>query len=381
LTCPEIHFLLEKNDSSLILALHFHHFFLPSDSTTMMSNAGSGFIRTGCLVLLAIVGLLRPALAVDTNAAPGADGQTVEGAAISAQDSLRSYLQIQDQLRTSLSALEKNRQEAEAAAATNSQALEERLRTMEKTFADGRLEQMRDTERSDRMILLAAGIFASIGFLVLLLAAFLQWNAVNRLSAAAASLSAAHSPQLLGMGSAQLPPARALEQSSTHFLALIERLEQRIHELESNVKPAKSLSESDFVNGDANGTHAESSSGEISPPGAAGQASAINVLLSKSQTLIKLDKPEAALGCLEEVLALDPGHADALLKKGAALERLQRFDEAIQCYDRAIAQDNSMTMAYLYKGGVFNRTERYSEALACYEQALKRLGKPARPPA
>jgi tetratricopeptide (TPR) repeat protein len=92
-----------------------------------------------------------------------------------------------------------------------------------------------------------------------------------------------------------------------------------------------------------------------------------------------LDKPEAALGCLEEVLALDPGHTEALVKKGAALERLQRFDEAIQCYDRAIAQDNSMTMAYLYKGGVFNRTERYSEALACYEQALKRLGKPARP--
>jgi tetratricopeptide (TPR) repeat protein len=345
----------------------------------MMSNAGFGFIRTGCLVLLAIMGLLRPARAVDTNAAPGADGNTAEAGGISAQDSLRTYLQIQEQLSNTLTAIEKNRQEAEAATATNAQVLEARLRVMEKTSADGRLELMQGMERSDRMVLMAAGTFAAIGFLVLLLAAFLQWTAVNRLAAAAASLSAVHPPQLSGLGAAQLPPAHVLEQSSTRFLALIERLEQRIHELEASVKPPQSLPESSSTNGDANGRAVESSPGEISPPAAPGQVGAINVLLSKSQTLLKLDRPEAALGCLEEVLALDAGNTDALLKKGAALERLQRFDEAIQCYDRAIAQDSSMTMAYLYKGGVFNRTERYSEALACYEQALKRLGKPARP--
>jgi len=346
----------------------------------MMSNAGLAFIRAVCLVLLAMMGLLRPVQAADTNAAPGADGKTAEAAGTNAQDSLRSYLQIQEQLRNTLLAIEKNRQEAEAESATNAQVLEERLRVMEKTFADGRLEQMQGMERSDRMILMAAGTFAAIGFLVLLLAAFLQWTAVNRFAAAAASLSAVHSPQVSGLGAAQLPPAHVLEQSSTRFLALIERLEQRIHELEASVKPPQTLAESSSTNGNTNGPAAESSPGEISPPATPAQASAINVLLNKSQTLLKLDRPEAALGCLEEVLALDPTNTDALLKKGAALERLQRFDEAIQSYDRAIAQDNSMTMAYLYKGGVFNRTERYGEALACYEQALKKLGKPGRPP-
>ena len=378
MTRAEIHFPSARDDSPSFLVLHFHRIFLGFVSTTMKSNAGSGFIRTGGLVLLALMGLFRPALAADTNAAPGAEDKTAEAAGISAQDSMRAYLQIQEQLRNTLAGVEKNRQEAEAAAATNSQVLDARLRLMEKTFADG-------IESSDRMILMAAGTFAAIGFLVLLLAAFLQWTAVNRLAAAAASLSAFHPPQLTGPGMAQLPPAHVLEQSSTRFLALIERLEQRIHELEASVKPPQSLPESSSpngnANGNANGAAAESSPGEISPPAAPGQASAINVLLSKSQTLIKLDRPEAALGCLEEVLALEPGNTDALVKKGAALERLQRFDEAIQCYDRAIAQDSSMTMAYLYKGGVFNRTERYSEALACYEQALKRLGKPARPQA
>jgi tetratricopeptide (TPR) repeat protein len=343
-----------------------------------MSNAGYGFVRTGCLVLLAMMSLLRPARAAETNAAPVADGKSAEAAGMSAQDSLRFYLQIQEQLRNTLLAIETNRQEAAAAAATNSQALAERLRLMEKTFADGRLDLIEGVDRSDRMVLMAAGIFAAIGFLVLLLAAFLQWTAVNRLAAAAASLSA-HPRQLLGMGADQLPPAHVLEQSSARFLALFERLERRIRELEASVKPPQSLPESRSTNGDSNGPAAELSPGEISAPAGPGQSSAVNVLLSKSQTLLKLDKPEAALGCLEEILALDAGNTEALVKKGAALERLQRFDEAIQCYDRAIAQDNSMTMAYLYKGGVFNRTERYSEALACYEQALKRLGKSSRP--
>jgi tetratricopeptide (TPR) repeat protein len=347
--------------------------------TTMVSNAGYGFIRTGCILLLALTSLLRPARAADTNAASQADDKTASAAATNIQDSLRIYQQIQEQLRSTLLAIEKNRQDAEAAAATNAEALAERLRVMEKTFADGRLEQMQGMERSDRMILMAAGTFAAIGFLVLLLAAFLQWTAVNRFAAAAASLSAFHPPQLAGLGAAQLAPAQALEQSSTRFLALMDRLEQRIHDLEASVKPHQSLPESSSTNGDTNGQAAESSTGEVSPPPTPSQASAINVLLNKSQTLLKLDRTEAALGCLEEVLALDPANTDALLKKGGALERLQRYDEAIQCYDRAIEKDNSITMAYLYKGGVFNRTERYSEALACYEQALKKMGKPARP--
>jgi len=344
----------------------------------MKSKTALGLIRIGCLLLLAMMDLLRPVRAADTNAAPGSEGKTVEAPAMSAQDSMRNYEQIQEQLRHTLAAIEANRQEAAAAAATNSQVLEARLRTMEKAFAEGRLDLMEGLNRSDRMVLMAAGTFAAIGFLVLLLAAFLQWTAVNRLASAAANLSA-YPTQFAGLGAASLPPSHVLEQSSTRFLDLVGRLEQRMHELESTVKIPQALPESSSPNGNSDGPAAESSPESPAPPAAPAQASAINVLLNKSQTLLKLDKPEAALGCLEEALALDPGHTDALVKKGAALERLQRFDEAIQCYDRAIAQDNSMTMAYLYKGGVFNRTERYSEALACYEQALKRLGKSARP--
>jgi tetratricopeptide (TPR) repeat protein len=354
---------------SPLLALRFKHFFPDCISMTIKPKAGFRLVRAGCLVLVILLGLLRSALAVDTNAAPGTGGKNAETGAVSAQDFLRSYLQIQEQLRESQLEIEKIRQEAAAAGASNSAAVEERLGVMAKAIASERAEQLKGMEHLNRTVLIAAGTFAFIGFLGLLLAGFLQWAAVNRLAAAAASLAAAHPLQSLGAGAggALLPPAHALEQSNMRFLHLMERLEQRLHEMEASVKPSETLPEGNSANGPAG----ESSSGENSPRAASDKTNTIKLLLSKSQTLMKLDKPEAALECLDEVLTLDPGSADALVKKGSALERLQRIEEAIQCYDRAIAQDSSMTMAYLYKAGLFNRMERHSEALACYEQALK----------
>jgi tetratricopeptide (TPR) repeat protein len=357
---------LQKLLPASVLALHFHRVSLRFVAMNVSLKTGFEFIRAACLVPLAALLLLLPALAADTNAAPDVNSKTAAADAVSVQDFLRSYLQLQEQLHNTLLTIEKNRLEAQAAATSNSVVMDDRWRLMEKTFANERLEQVRGIERSDRMILSAAGVFAAVGFLVLLLAAFLQWTSVNRFAAAAASLAAAHPPQGLGAGDAPLVPAHALEQSNARFLGLIERLEQRIHELEMPVKTPQALPESSSANGEAGG------------PAEPDKAGLIKLLLGKSQTLIKLDKPEAALGCLDEVLTLDPGNADALVKTGTIMERLQRFDEAIQCYDRAIAHDNSMTMAYLYKGSVFNRMERYSEALACYEQALK-PGKTAAP--
>ena len=77
-----------------------------------------------------------------------------------------------------------------------------------------------------------------------------------------------------------------------------------------------------------------------------------------------------ALACFEEILAIEPDHAEALVKKGVALEKQEKTSDALRCYDRAIELDGSLTIAYLQKGGLFNRMERYEEALKCYELAL-----------
>jgi tetratricopeptide (TPR) repeat protein len=282
--------------------------------------------------------------------------------------------------------MEKYQQEADAAAASNSLAMDERLKAIERAFANERLDQLSSIEHSTRMVLIASGAVAALGFVALALAAFMQWTAVNRLAATAANLSALNSQPVLGMSETQLLPSHALEQSTSRFLGLIERLEQRIHELESSYKPNKALPESRPSNG---GSHAHTSADarELSPgeapssPPPQAKAAMVDLLMSKSQTLLKLGNAQAALASLDEILAMEPDNALAMVKKGGALERLQRFEEALQYYDRAIARDNSMTIAYLCKGGVFNRLERYTEALACYELALKKTDRPGAPPA
>ena len=306
------------------------------------------------------------------------EGKAAEAAVINSQQTLRSNLEIQDQLHETQVAIEKIRQEAKDAEARNA----EMLKLLENAMASQQTDEAKDIQRSNDAIqrsntsvLIAAGALGAFAVLVLCLAAFLLWHMVNRINAIAASLptghgfEGAHAPAALGMGEGQMLPSQVMERSTAQFMGVIERLERRIHEMEASAHSGHSLTEGVPANGEAAPGNGEHAGNGASP--AAETARSITVLLGKGQTLLKLDQAEAALACFDEILGLDAGNTEALVKKGAALERLQRLNEAIECYDRAIAADGSMTMAYLHKGGVFNRMERYSEALECYEQALK----------
>jgi hypothetical protein len=333
------------------------------------------------LVLLFIPGFGVGALRGDTpeTNSPPAKTTIAEPDALSGvPDALRAYLLVQEQLRNTQLAIEQSRQENEAVAARTAEQLETRLAVFEKTLASQRLDELKEMQTSNRMVLNAAGIFAAIAFIVLLFTALLHWSAVNRLATMAAALPASvpalgagHQPAALGPGEAALADKGAVEESTRRFLGTIQRLEQRIHEMEASFKANPSLSDA----GSGNGHHQPGSETSSLGSGAASAESsserALTALLGKGETMLKLDQADGALACFEEALAIDPGNAEALVRKGLALERLQRLDEAVACYDSAIAADSSLTMAYLYKGGVFNRMERFSEALECYEKALK----------
>ncbi len=340
----------------------------------------------GCKTFFAVLAaLLVTGLGASTVLAetPGASPPAMKGtnsqenAVSGAPDALRSYLLVQEQLRNTQLAIEQSRQEAEAAAARNSELLEARLAVLEKSLGSQRLDELKEMQASNRMILNAAGIFASIAFVVLLFTALLHWSAVSRLAAMASALPAA--VPALNQGETALLGKGALEDSTRRFLGTIERLEKRIHEMEATVKPQRSLPEAGSTNGHhetaaeapiTNGHGHGNGNGDATGP-VHHHDGAVDALLGKGETMLKLDQAEGALACFEEALAIDPANAESLVRKGLALERLQRLDEALACYDRAIAADSSLTMAYLYKGGVFNRMERFSEALECYEKALK----------
>ena len=183
-----------------------------------------------------------------TTATPStdADAKTTEAAVIGSQESLRSYLLIQEQLRNTQIAIEKNRQEAEAAALHNAEQLQSRLDGIQKSLAAQRLDELKNIQKSNHTVLVAAGAFFAAGFLVLFFAIILQWNIAGQ-SSSPPLPPACRTPPLLaqgprnrrvGRGRRRTDARTRLQQSTTRFLSVVERLEQRIQDMEATGGPA-----------------------------------------------------------------------------------------------------------------------------------------------
>lgn len=295
------------------------------------------------------------------------------------QESLRAYLQLQDQLHSALLAIEQARKEAETAAQKNNQAIEQarqdsdssarrsaeligaRLRLIEQTLTNQHDRAVEAMQKSNRFMITLAAIFGGVGFIGMIFTAFCLWRALTRVAQITAALQpmrelhGRHTTSAL-TGDAPFVTLNGPEMSSTRLLGAIERLEKRIQDLEQTALP-----------------------GSVDIPQIdAGQPAAgrLGLALANGQALLNSNESEKALACFDEALKLEPDNAEALVKKGAALEQLKRLEEAIECYDRAIAANQALTVAYLHKGAVYNQLERFSEALECYEQALRTQQKP-----
>ena len=328
------------------------------------------------LLVLALIGCSARCPGAEPVSPPAALGRADE---TNAQETLRSYLQLQEQIHATQLAVERSRTQAEAAAAETAKTFSSRLQGIEQALALQRAQELEAMQSSNKAMLVVAGLFAALGLLAMVFMAYFQWRTINRLAEISATLPMAHvfgsgpAVAALGAGDPHLVTSSSAEQSNQRLLGALEQLEKRIHELEHTTHPP--LYEGTALNQEAKGPPPPSDGGPApaAPPDAAAapDAARITLLLGKGQSRLNLDQAEEALECFEQVLALDPNQPEALVKKGAALERLRKLDEAIACYDRAIAADSSLTVAYLYKGGLFNRMERFNEALECYEQALR----------
>jgi len=321
-----------------------------------------------CAFLILALGFYSGTIhGADSGAAATTAGRTDDS---SAQEMLRSYLQLQEQLHATELAIERNRQEAAAAAAETAKVFGVRLQGIEQALVLQRAQELEAMRSSNRAMLIVAGLFAALGLLAMLFMAYFQWRAINRLAEIAAVLPTPHmlgpgpTVAALGAGDARAVAVDPAEQAGQRLLGALERLEKRIYQLEHTAPPA--LHEGSLPDHKASPAMPLSNGATAAP-----EDTNITGLMGKGQSLLNLDQAEEALACFDHVLALNPNHPEALVRKGAALERLHKLDEAIACYDRAIAADGSLTLAYLYKGGLFNRMERFGEALECYEQALR----------
>lgn len=282
------------------------------------------------------------------------------------QATLRAIEQTRQQAETTARAVEEARQQAEAAARRDADALSTRLDRIEQGALAERAREIEVLQRSHRFTLIIVGVLATAAFFgILFFTVFLlrgMQRRVDAVTSQAFGMPVGHGGAVpaLAMGETQLVAADPASQSSARLHSAVERLEQRLRELEGGAEdPAYA------------GENGQAKPADVAAHAEAERAGRLALLLGKGQTLLNLHQPENALACFDEAIALDTDNAESFVKKGGALEHLGRLDEAIECYDRAIEIDNSMTMAYLSKGGVFNRLERYNEALECYEQALR----------
>lgn len=303
--------------------------------------------------------------------------ETSEPATVEAtDDSLRTSLQLQEQLHAATLALQKNREEQaalEQEVAARLKNFEEVLTTQltaqrseELEAVKNRLETLRkDLDSNNRLLLYVGGGIAIIGFFVLLATGYLQWRSVTRLAEFSALVQSVRASlpapgvttdgegKLLGSGTAV---------GNGKLLGTLTSLEKRIAELEHVAQP---LPEPKAP------TTATGTSGNEDADLLAAAPETTGDLLAQGQALLEKEKPAEALRYFDELLAREPNHGEALVKKGMALNALNQTQEALRCFDRAIAANSELTIAYLQKGGVLNRLERYEEALQCYELALR----------
>ncbi len=325
------------------------------------------------LLALAVIGLTLPA-------ADPAPGRSAGAEEISAAELLKSLLLTREQLHAAQLAAVNARLEAETRARQESEALNAKLdglrSTMETERAAQRAELQRaqaerererlEMERNYRVLLWVVGGLAAAGLLVVLVSPWLQLRAINRLhdsALARAQLPAPKPTGLLAPGMEPGPAQQVVNASNQRLLSMVDRIERRINALEQAATPT-------VASGPVSSTTnlvAETDAARR----ASDQSAWVGVLLAKAQGLLKANKAQEALNCLEEILKLDPNHAEAWVKKGSALERLRQDEGAVRCYDRAIELNPGLTLAYLLKGGVCNRLKRFDEAVTCYEEALK----------
>jgi tetratricopeptide (TPR) repeat protein len=282
-----------------------------------------------------------------------------------AQDTLNAFLQIQQQLHSTQLLIESNRVAAAAEAQRNAAEMAARIQVLEQTVATQRASEIEATQKAQRLTLILAGVFGVVSLAAVLFMAYFQWRAVtrlvelSRLTTSALALEERGTAPLLPAGGAQAAPGRvAVESSNARLFNVVERLEQRLLELEHLARAPLPQPASPIV-APHNGA-----------PALTDHDRKMAGLLAEGQSFLNDNELEKALECFDQALSLDPKNAETLIQKAGVLEKLNRFEEAIHCYDEAIAADGSMTIAYLHKGGLFNRMSRYEEALQCYEHAL-----------
>jgi hypothetical protein len=150
------------------------------------------FLRLAVLLSLVLVATAWGSLGAETNSSPPPCSPITD---TNAQALLLACIQLQEQLRATLLAVEQNRQEIKEAATQSAEALCKALQTTQERFAAQQRQDLEAIRESNKVILLVVGTFAALAFWTLLMMSYFQWRMSKGLAEISASVTAA-----LGLG-------------------------------------------------------------------------------------------------------------------------------------------------------------------------------------
>ena len=196
-------------------------------------------MKTAPLLISFLVGAFctlmpRVAPAADTPAPEISQPSTNE---VSAADMQRALVLMLDQIRALQLAIERSQQDAQAAARRTTEDIAARFQLLETSLKTQRASEFEAVQRSNRLTLLVAGIFAAVVFVTMLFTAYFQWRVAARLaeisSVRPTLLTLANSRALAELEAGGPAAAgQAVEQANARLLGVVEQLQRRIHELE-----------------------------------------------------------------------------------------------------------------------------------------------------
>jgi len=174
---------------------------------------------------------------------------------LSQAELLEAYRNLRDQLRATQTAIVNNRFEAEANARSQAAAIAEKIEAMNATLATERKNrqaeqdrfdfererQQAELRRSNNSVVWVATAFGSAGLLAMLFAAIFQWRAINRVAEVIdqRQMLPPASEYTLLPNSAALTTGQPVANSTQRLMSAIDRMEQRIKELEhTTVQPS-----------------------------------------------------------------------------------------------------------------------------------------------
>ena len=96
----------------------------------------------------------------------------------------------------------------------------------------------------------------------------------------------------------------------------------------------------------------------------------VSTLTNLAATLVKLGRPEAALGVLDQALAVEADNQDAWFHRGVALGDLKRFKEALAAFTRFLHLRPDHAGAWFRHGQTLQQLDRHEQALPSYDKAL-----------